>query len=100
MRTHSSTSAAERQSANRMLWKPDPIAREARKPRGSNRCSTGFSGRLIGVAATKPLHTGTTQGQRAQQGQEAGHLEGAQDQADSFQWVVGSLVGLLDSIPT
>src|SRR5215470_1451289 len=35
MRTHSCTSAAERQSANRMLWKPDPIARWARNPRGS-----------------------------------------------------------------
>lgn len=27
-------------------------------------------------------------------------IQGAQDQADSFQWVIGSLVGLLDSIPT
>ncbi|HEX5143772.1 MAG TPA: hypothetical protein VFW21_07870 [Mycobacterium sp.] len=28
------------------------------------------------------------------------NLQHWQDRADNFQWVVGSLVGLLDSIPT
>jgi hypothetical protein len=28
------------------------------------------------------------------------NLQHLQDHADNYQWVVGSLVGLLDSIPT